>query len=151
MRPTRSLLNCSIVAAGSLLWAHMATAECVPEDEATPSSDCVITSRSGQSGVWITRSRADDASREHEAYAVVQRMLKQYADVTALQATQIQAYKQADADMVASMQACTSAVEQAKNDAAAERAARDAWYRSPWLWAGVGTALGAFVTYKVTR
>jgi hypothetical protein len=94
---------------------------------------------------------ADRLRREHEAAPVVTQMLEQYKGLVAVRETQVKALEQAEIERKSAQAESAKALEAARKDAAEARAAKDAWYRSPWLWIGVGSVLGGFVVYEVRK
>lgn len=118
---------------------------CETEATAKPDSDCVVVARAGSRGVWFSLATADQLRKNAELLPQLQLQLKSYAELAQIRDQQVAALKDADAlrkDVSAKLLRTNEVL---ARDATRARDERDAareelgrWYRSPFLWTGVG-------------
>lgn len=141
-----SALVCVLATAGNA-WADD---ECPPQREATPASQCVIMPREGQPGAWLALPRFDQVTKAYALAPAVAEQLKHWqatAEARGREAEQWQSAAEARKDAAVALATTAdkalAIAEQARSELAAEQARASAWYRNPWLWFGVGLAVGA--------
>lgn len=139
----KKLLICLVVAAsngcGDVAWA------CETEATAKPDSECVVMPRGQARGVWFTLDVANTLRKEHELLPELQLQLKSYAELNQIRDQQVAGLKEADAlrkDVSQKLLDTTAALardaERARQERDKAKDELDAWYRSPFLWTGVG-------------
>lgn len=131
---------------------------CETEATATPDSECVVTPRASVRGIWFRLDIADGLRKDHAVLPELQLQLKSYVDLAATREAQLLAIRQADAlrvDISDKLQQTNEALARdatrAREERDAVKASFNAWYRSPFLWTGVGVlttlAIGATIGY----
>jgi hypothetical protein len=103
--------------------------------------------RGGQRGVWFDLPTTEMLSADHAARPLLERLLADQRSLITVRTQQTTELAAAEAARVTAQAAAKKALSEAR----ADTAAATAWYRSPWLWAGLGAALGGFVTYEIVR
>lgn len=144
----RRFLLSSILACTICLGSNARADECVDTQHATADSTCVL--QDDGRHVVLSLALADQWTKLATAVPGLREQVARYEQLTAAlkveasEATAAAAARRTEADerqkALAVVQAY--AVAQAKQIAESEASA-SAWYRSPWLWFGVGAALGA--------
>jgi len=143
MRPTMTLLACSVVAVCSLISTY--ACGCDTAATASAESDCVVTDREGRRGVWFSLETADMLRREHEAAPVVAAMLSTYQQIAILR-TQEAALRESEGQALRqALRASARGLEKARE----ELQSAEALVRSPWLWTPIAFAAGVVLSAVV--
>lgn len=137
----------------ALLLPATAHAECYTIDKAPLDAECVVMTHGSVQGVWLRLDKADELRKlKLESAELELRLDKQDKLIATLEDQSQLLHRAVDTQglVVTDLKKENELLVRQKNDAVADardaRASADAWYRSPWLWFGVGV----FVTGAAT-
>ncbi len=142
----KRLLTFFLVVACSL--ATLPTLACETEATAKPDSDCVVQARAQIRGVWFRLDKAEELRKAYDEIPELRLQINTYDQLIKIRDVQLAGYREASAarkSVSADLQAANTVLSRDAARARKERdeaiASRDAWYRSPFLWTGVGVVL----------
>jgi len=142
------------------LGALPASAKCYEISEAPLDADCVVMSHGSQRGVWFRLDKADELRKLKLKQPELELQVFELEKIVTLRTQQVKELSQAmdsQSSALATMKVTNNLLVKQKNqtdrDLKAEIEKRQAWYRSPYLWFGVGVATtlaaGAGLVYLV--
>lgn len=121
---------------------------CETEATATPASDCVVMKRGETRGVWFELKRADELRRGWAELPELRLQIDSYRSLEQIRSAQLEAYREASEarnqviqDLGTTNEILVRDASRARSERDEALASRDAWYRSPFLWVGVGVVL----------
>jgi ElaB/YqjD/DUF883 family membrane-anchored ribosome-binding protein len=141
----------SYVSSLAILAPTLARAECFEKDKAPEKADCVVMERGAQRGVWFSLEAAIKLQQSHLKVPELEALVAQLEEVNTLKGEELEYTKGALQEHLNVQAALHIQTDDALKRARRAEEDRDAWYRSPWLWLGigVGATVGLAITAKV--
>lgn len=138
----------SLIIILAMLAAAAPARACEPAAQAGPESDCVVLQFQNRTGVWFSLKKADALRKSWQEMPQLRLQLDKYTKLEAIREVQLSEYKQALAErkqVQKSLLQTNALLVRDARLAHEDAAAAHAWYRSPFLWAGVGVVVTAAV------
>lgn len=134
-----------------VLWPSFAGAECFEQAKAPAGADCVVMTRGEERGVWFSLKAAIELQQSHLKIPEMVALVTQLETVNTLQGEEIDLHRRALTEHETLKNSLQVQASDAIRRANRMETELDAWYRSPWLWLGigVGATLAIGVTAKV--
>ena len=136
----------------ALTFAVPAGAKCYPIDKAPLDADCVVMPHGSQRGVWFRLDKADELRRLNLIIPELRGQVGRYEELMKLRDSQLTdlrgalgAHKRAGELLKTTNATLVKDARRARDERDKAQAALGAWYRSPFLWFGVGTLVSIVV------
>ncbi len=133
------LLALSVILVSKPLWACDTTP--------TLDSTCVVMQVRGKSGVWFDLPTARHLKESDQLRPILESQVGDLEKANAARRAEAEDLARANAERQVAQARLESSL-RASQDQAAQATA---WYRSPYLWLGLGVVIGGVATYELTK